>query len=562
MSSYAERLGEFNRAVSATNDHVATLKQALQNKELVENPAKLGTEIAGSVLGTTSGFINLRNKLSGDSEMRRTANAFFNRLGNLGRAQADTSQGIGDALQKGLGAISDAQKNMARSVGDVGNQLLQNTKSAAQSVGSQVADTGKTATNAVQNIRSGANQAPPQLGPSQDELGKVDGGVSGDIQAITNSKEANALNAALNRKAVATLGDDDFQTLNQVAPETLKDAINGANQAEEAGDAVNQLALQKQALSIKNNIYNHAIANKVAGRAPAMGYDDDGNGIYQVSKGAPNTGTSGQAATGASDSASGGASTGANASSTVATDAGATPSSALPHGGSANVGSASDLNPVAGLADDTTTAGAAAPAADAGASIAQRAQNLKLTLGQVPNQAGTGTVQGLTTAPTSQSAAGQAHIVSQAQGADVAQHSTAQAPGSQVQADANAQTAGAKASAQQGAQDAQSAMNQAGSDASQAARKGASAAANTADDMGNGIKSALGVEGTLDELAPEAGPLGPILEAGSLLATLGTSIASLFEKPKEKSTDPGPAPQTLSVGANLKGDASGSVGAF
>ena len=92
---------------------------------------------------------------------------------------------------------------------------------------------------------------------------------------------------------------------------------------------------------------------------------------------------------------------------------------------------------------------------------------------------------------------------------------------------------------------------------------GASKASAVADDTGNAIKTALGVEGTLDELAPESGPLGPVLEAGSLLATLGTSIAGLFEKPKEEDTGPkGPAPQTLQIGANLKNDASGSVGAF
>jgi len=75
--------------------------------------------------------------------------------------------------------------------------------------------------------------------------------------------------------------------------------------------------------------------------------------------------------------------------------------------------------------------------------------------------------------------------------------------------------------------------------------------------------SALGVEEGIDELAPETGPLAPILEVGGLLATLGTSIASLFEPQQEKKpAPPKPTPQTLSVGANLKADAQGAVGAF
>ena len=74
---------------------------------------------------------------------------------------------------------------------------------------------------------------------------------------------------------------------------------------------------------------------------------------------------------------------------------------------------------------------------------------------------------------------------------------------------------------------------------------------------------ALGVEEGIDEIAPEAGPFGWLLEGFSLLATLGTSIAGALEPGETKK--PGakaPAMTGLSVGANLSQDAKNSVGAF
>jgi len=560
MSTYSERLGQFNQAIDATNQHVETLKNTLNNKELRENPYKMGTELAGQVLGTTGGFIGIRNRISGDAEARRAQSAFFNRLGQVGNIQKDTSQGVGDALQKGLGSISDAQKSLASSINDFTNQNLRNVRSAGQSLGSQVADNGKTATNAVQNVRSGA-VAPSNPAPTPDQLKQADGGLSDKISNVSNTSEANNVNRALNQKIASNFSSDEISQIQSKLPQTLVNRVNTANQVGARGDAFAQNVGQKLALNIKNNAINHSIASKNATGNLPDAFDEQGNGIYNTpTRGASNL-TS--ATSSASADASGIASTGSNASKTVASATGGTPSSSLPHGGSASAGSATDLNPVAGLADDTTTAAAAAPAADAGSAIAQRAQALRLQVGRIPASSGQGTIKGLTSASTADTSSGAAHLVSQAQGADTLQHTLAQAPGSQVTADVSKLPAGASTDAQQGANAAKTAMTGMGGDGSSLLTAGGSKASAVADDAGNGIKTALGVEGTLDELAPEAGPLGPVLEAGSLLATLGTSIAGLFEKPKEEDTGPtGPAPQTLQIGANLKNDASGSVGAF
>jgi len=560
MSSYAERLGQFNNAVSATNQHVDAIKNALSNPELRDNPAKLGTELAGSVLGTTGGLVGIRNRIVGSNEQRGVANAFFNRLGSIGQAQKDTAAGIGDSLQSGLGSIKDAASNMGSSVADIVNQNLANARDAGQSVASQVADNGKAAANSVQNIRSGATNAPQSIG--QSDLDAVDGGINTRIQNFPSTgnatTEANDINNSINSKISGSLNPTESQGLNNSISGQFSQRVNQVN----AFDDSNPLKQtgQQRLLQAKNNIANDAIARKNAGLPPADSYDANGAAVSSGTQGgSANTGQSGQANTQTAD-ANGTASTGQNASQTVSSDTGGTADASLPHGGSASVGQPSDLNPIQTTAGDTTTV--TQDAQQAGQNIAQRAANLKLSVGQVPTQSSQGTVQGLTTASTSDSAAGQAHIVSQAQGADASQHATAQAPGSQTQPDPSAQSAGAQADAQQGAQDAKNAMNTAGTDASSAINNAASSGAQAADDAGTGIKTALGVESTLDELAPETGPLGPILEAGSLLATLGTSIASLFEKPKQSSPPPTPTPQTLSVGANLKSDASGSVGAF
>ena len=558
MSSYAERLGSFNNAVSATNQHIDTLKSALQNPELRDNPAKLGTELAGSVLGTTGGLIGVRNRLVDHITQRNFARAFYNKLGSTVSSQGNTARGIGDSLLSGLGSIKDQTRNMGSSIGDIVNQNLANVKDVGQSLASQVADTGKIATNSIQNIRSGATNAPQSVG--QSDLDAVDNGINTRIQNFPSTgnatTEANNISNSINSKISSSLDATERQGLNNSVSGQFSQRVNQVNAFDDS-NPLKQTGLQKL-LQAKNNMANDAIARKNVGLPPADSYDSNGGAVSQGTQGgSSNTGQSGQSNTQTSD-ANGSASVGDNATQSVAADTGGTSDTALPHNGSASIGQASDLNPIQTTGEDVTTA--IQDTQNAGQNIIDRANNLKLMLGQVPNQSSQGTVQGLTTALTSESVSGKANIVSQAQGADAIQHATAQASGSQVQPDASAQSAGASADAQQGANEANKAMNMAGTDASSLI-KSATTGAQSADDIGTGLTTALGVEGTLDELAPATGPLAPILEAGSLLATLGTSIASLFEKPKQ-STPQAPPPQSLSVGANLKSDASGSVGAF
>ena len=153
-----------------------------------------------------------------------------------------------------------------------------------------------------------------------------------------------------------------------------------------------------------------------------------------------------------------------------------------------------------------------------------------------------------------------AHALSQAQGSNASAHANANDPSQQATSnlDPEAQIQANK-SAAQGDATANDASN-----ASKAATAG-NDGANVADDAGKGLRTATKVEEGLDELAPDTGPLAPFIEVGSLLATLGTSIASLFEK-KDKTTTPAPTKpggtMSLAVGANLKQGASGSVGAF
>ena len=153
-----------------------------------------------------------------------------------------------------------------------------------------------------------------------------------------------------------------------------------------------------------------------------------------------------------------------------------------------------------------------------------------------------------------------AHALSQAQGSNASAHANANDPSQQATSnlDPEAQIQANK-SAAQGDATANDASN-----ASKAANAG-NDGANVADDAGKGLRTATKVEEGLDELAPDTGPLAPFIEIGSLLATLGTSIASLFEK-KDKTTTPAPTKpggtMSLAVGANLKQGASGSVGAF
>jgi len=216
---------------------------------------------------------------------------------------------------------------------------------------------------------------------------------------------------------------------------------------------------------------------------------------------------------------------------------------------------------------------------DPDASIAERAGTLNLTPSIVPSQGG-GLVSGLSTAGLASS---DANAISRAQQFAGDTHELAQAAGSGVESvlggarsfmsDAGGMlgdvgalaggvsslfgggSAGAKNSDEQFQSTTQSIQGATG--LAQAANKAGGAAK-------SGIQSALGVEEGLDVLAPDTGPLAPVLEAGSLLATLGTGIASMFE-PEESSAPPppkAPPPTSFAVGADLSNDASANVGAF
>lgn len=219
----------------------------------------------------------------------------------------------------------------------------------------------------------------------------------------------------------------------------------------------------------------------------------------------------------------------------------------LPSGGAGtSVGGDVGRN-VAGSAEDAGDAGTSlAQTASGQASIAERAQQLQVQLGSQTTQDSAGSVQGLTSATTANNPAGQAHSLSQAQ---------------QTDADtARGQTDNPSANT-----DTDPASQIGGDGADQSANVGGrSAQAGTAEEDGlsSGIKSALGVEEGIDEIAPEAGPFGWLLEGFSLLATLGTSIAGALEPGETKKPGVAPAMTGLSVGANLSQDAKNSVGAF
>ena len=305
-------------------------------------------------------------------------------------------------------------------------------------------------------------------------------------------------------------------------------------------------------IGFSKSLFYNALQRKASGSQPADSYDVRGNP------------ESAQSQASGADAADGTASAGSNATKTTVGDA-VDPSLPNPvsatdvQGAGARAGQT-----VTGVAEDATNASkAVAATTDDGANIVARGQALALRSAQVPSM-GQGTVAGLTSAPTSDSASGASHIVSQASSGNAVAHSTAEAPASQTSM-GNAPS-GAQSQADAAGQSAESrALSNAGAEVNDASRAASNAdeASNAARGAGSGLKSALGVEEGLDELAPETGPLAPFLEVGSLLATLGTSIASLFEPAQEKKPQPPkPPPQGLAIGANLKQDAKGSVGAF
>ena len=546
MASYQERLGQFNQALNATNEHIDNIKNAVRNPEISENPVKLGLEVAGQVSGTVGGITGLVSRVRDGNVVRNVQKAFYNKLGQVVQGQKNTTQGIGDALQ---GVSGDVQSQVS--------QGLNNFKVAGQSLGAQVADTGKTASNSIQNIQSTAsNLTQSTIGDA--ERNAVDGGINSRISNLSGGtnqlSDVQDIDKAINQKVNANLDSGGRQALNNATPDVFAQRVNQINNMDDSNPL--KAVGQQRLLQAKNNMANDAIARSKAGQPPADAYDGMGNAQLKPTTSAPAQVASNPVASG---DTGGVASTGTNASTSVA-QAPATQVMAdanLPHGGTASIGTAADASKVVNPSGDILSAGnlPGVASADAGQGIAQRANSLMLKLGQVPTQSGQGTIQGLTSASTAQNPSAQSHMVTQAQGADASQHAAAQAPGNQTSNNSLPSNT---------ANNADNAAKTAGTDASNlSGNASASAGANSAEDAGSGIKTALGVESTLDELAPDTGPLAPILEAGSLLATIGTGIASLFEPGEKKKTPPpAPAPQSVSVGANLKSNASQAVGAF
>lgn len=525
--SYLERLNAFDQARSATQEHIENIKKSLSNPEYEENPVKAGLETTGSVLGTAEGLLKLKRELGERGTLRNTAKAIYNKLKSP------------EGLRDDIGEHVKAQLN----------EHMKRFQSSNQSSGSQVADQGKAPTRAVKNTQSGATDAPDSATttPATDP---VQSGVDSFPQTANPTAEANDLNRQIGSKVKANLSRDEIGDLNtRLANRPNIDDINRLPEGQIKIDS------QKEYLNFKNRVANDAISRKASGQSPADSYDVRGN---------PQSATSQTA----SADADGGASAGSNASKTTSANASGTADADLPNPVSSTdvqgAGSGAG-NTVRGVAEDATNASkATAATTEDGANIVARGQALALRSAQVPAQSGQGTVAGLTSSSTADTQAGASHIVSQAQSGNAISHSTAQAPGSQTEAGSAPQGASGQASAS-GQSAEQRALQNAGAEVNDAS-KGATTADEASTAMkgaGSGLKSALGVEEGLDELAPETGPLAPFLEVGSLLATLGTSIASLFEPSEKKKPEaPKPQPMGLAVGANLKKDAQGAVGAF
>jgi trimeric autotransporter adhesin len=521
----------------------------------------MGLDMAGSVLGTADGLAGLQEAYNSRSLLRRTNQAFFNKIQGIGKAQADTTQGIGDTISKGLSNLRDAQGKMVNNLGDLFSQHLQNAGDAAQSVASSVADTGKAAVNGIQNAVASATSDENKIAGLKSQM---DQGINNRIfsypqasQKANILQEGNQINQDINAKAKSMLDPEEYKALNSKFPSGGN--LKMPQELSEMPFNNEKVMGQKTLLNVKNNMVNDAITRKQMGLPQADAYDTSGNPIINEGSTAVDKASS----TAITDTTKGISSVGDGASQTVASALDAIP---LPHQGLGNIGNMTDLNPILGTAEDISSdAGraAASSAADMGNSILARANSLKLMVGNIPTQNNGGIIQGLRTATGIDTNSGSANLLSQAHSLDATAHATAQSATNQVTRATDVASDAANTAATNGANAATDAANSAINTATSAASKVASAGAQTADDVGTGIKTALGIETTMDELAPETGPLAPILEAGSLLATLGTSIASLFEPSEKKSTPPPQAaPQTLSVGANLKSDATGSVGAF
>ena len=542
MSSYADRLNQFNQAATAATDHIGKMKETLTNPALQENPVEMGLNLAGQTIGTAEGLVRIRAGMKNDDVQRNVQKAFYNKLSDL----------------------ASGKKNLSDTVAETVNEAK---AAAGQSASSFVADTGNTLKQSVANVQSGATTLADKINPSAADLDAVDGGLSQGVAQFPRaagqaSDEANELNRNINQKLNAGLSGDERSALNDRLGSSIGN-IGDINALAEGGTKTQAMS---EFLAAKNNVANDALARKSLGLPDPDSYTSSGKPVQSSAapSGTDNTGLSVGGRTAEQDASNGAANVGDSSSATVArtaaTDNGA---SLIPN----NVQSA-----ITG--DDSD--------------ILQRGASLGLSSSTVPAQGG-GEVPGLSTldAPSTN-----ALSVSRAQQFAADTHSSAQSAASGVETALEGEGGEFASGLSSGAR---SFMGSAGGLLGDAAAmgggllglSGASSGSKNADGLQktqnvlgdlnaakdtlplaktatSGLSKALGTEETLDALAPDTGPLAPILEAGSLLATLGTGIASIFEStPKAPSPPPVPKQKLgISIGADLQTSASGNVGAF
>jgi hypothetical protein len=544
--SYEERLNSFNQAASSANEHVQRIRDTLTNPEMKENPVKMGLNLASQTLGTIGGIARIRKGMQDGSELRKIAEANYNKFGD----------------------IKNTLKTLPKNINGATNEVLGRAQASASS---QIADTGTSSSTAVQNFLSGKSAPTPS---TPNITPQIDRDVSDNIASLGGNSNptlaANTLNKQIDGKLNSAFSADEKGTLNDI----INKSGSGSQQADLAARANSlpegpaKVAAHQDFLNYKNNIANDAVARKQQGLDPAEGYDNAGNPISKpVNLSAqPDPAVAGSTA---SADANGAANVGSNAGrNAVAQSAGQVPDAKLPNpsniGGNVNAPNATGT--ISNAQDDIQNAAqAASNNVDQGASIVQRGQQLSLSQAQVPAQSGQGSVNGLASSANANNPSAQANLVSQAQQGNADSHAAQNSATNQAQADPSTQNPAAQNSANQSANNAaDDAANSANSNPS-----GATAGANTADEGGKmantGIDEALETETTLDELAPEAGPIGPLLEAGSMLATLGTGIAAMFEPDKTQKAPAAPPPQASTIQVakgDLRNMAAAGVGAF
>ncbi len=483
--SYSDRLSAFNDAMAHSRDHIDALRKTLTNPELEENPTKKGLEIAGNVLGTGEGLLQVRRGLEEKGFLRRGFKAIASRLG---RNPAGTTTGTGGG---GEASAADGEESGARAGASDGAARADEAPTDEGTGGRSAGDSGAAEPAPAEGEGGGAAARPA--------AGEGEGAAA--APEPTPAVEAPARTVAGTEAA----GGGDGQAVARIAPEDNPFSLQNfqpragdtttITRGESAVDATDPFStprtLQQTRTSYGSNPTRNALAN-------------DGEGV---------------------------------------------PDSALPNSGG---GTAGELTTASGVGEDVSDVGrATAAGVEEGQRTLQSAQQLQGRVSDAVGQSG-----------TADSASGQANMVSQAQHGNAAQHAAQQNPNSEADADGGAQDPAASSQASRGGAGAEGAEGE-GAGVNPAGSAGAS----TADEgAGSGIRTALGVEEGLDETLGEVPVIGPLLEGVSLLATLGTSIAGAFTPSETKGKSPaekGAAlPSELAVGANLKQNSGGAVGAY